>query len=356
MYVERLARLRSFFTKEKIDAFLISHSPNVRYLSGFRGSDTYLLIGEDWQHLITDFRYAEQAVEEARDFKVQLWSDSMTDLIAALLAKHSIQRLGIESHILTVERYRYFGRQLKGVKLKPVAGLVEKLRVIKETSEIRSITQAAKLGDKAFKHILSFLKPGVAEREIALELEFFMRRNGSDSMGFEVIVASGANSARPHALTSDKKLKAGEFVKLDFGATVEGYHSDMTRTVVLGKASETQRRIYSAVLGAQKTVLSRLRVGLSTEKADKLARDFLEKEGLADGFGHNLGHGVGLEVHETPTLGKKSKEKLQAGMVFTVEPGVYLSGFGGVRIEDLVALRKDGIEILTKSPKELIEL
>lgn len=356
VYTERLSRLRSFFSREKIDALLVSCAPNVRYLSGFRGFDAHLLIGEDWHYLITDFRYAEQAAEEAGDFEIKLRSDSLAELLGRLLVNRSGGSLGFEPHSLTFEQYHRLRKELKGVKLISTKGLVERLRVIKEETEIDLIARAAKLGDRSFQHILSFIKPGVSEWEVALEIEYFMRKNGSGSMGFEVIVASGPNSARPHAHTSRKKLKTGEFVKLDFGAVVDGYHSDMTRTVVLGKATEEQRRIYTAVLDTQKVVLSHLKVGLPAVKVDKLARDFLEQKGLADKFGHNLGHGVGLKIHEAPTLGKQSKEKLQAGMVFSIEPGVYLSGFGGVRIEDLVVLRQDGPQVLTKSPKELMEL
>jgi Xaa-Pro aminopeptidase len=242
------------------------------------------------------------------------------------------------------------------IKLVGTTGIVETVREVKDQAEVAKIRAAARIADLAFDYITSFIKPGMTEKEIALELDYFMLRNGAERVSFDTIVASGKNSAVPHATPSNKKIEPGDFVKLDFGAVVEGYHSDMTRTVVVGKANDRQKEIYFAVKEAQEKALSSVKAGLVCEDVDKVARDAVAEKGFGECFVHNLGHGAGLQIHEAPSLGKNCKTVLQPGMVVTVEPGVYVNGFGGVRIEDLVVVTESGCEILSKSTKELLEL
>jgi len=252
-------------------------------------------------------------------------------------------------------RFKFVSEQFRG-GVRAVDRLVELERQLKEPEEIERMSQAAAIADAAFQHILGVMKPGVAERDIALELEFTMRRSGSEEMPFDPIVASGPNAARPHAIPGARELEVGDMVVLDFGAKVGGYCSDMTRTVVIGKASDDQRRIYDAVLEANEAGLASVRAGLPCTEVDLAARTVLQGYGLGEYFTHGVGHGVGLDVHESPTLSPRSNQSLRRSMAVTVEPGVYVSGVAGVRIEDLVVVEEAGCRILTHSPKELIEI
>lgn len=360
MSKERLSKLREKLVEEEAQAILVEKPENIQYLSGFTGSEAIGIISEDEAVLLIDFRYFEQACSEALHFKVELYKEKKLNKLGAILEKTSAETIGFEAHYQSYEMHQQLIEKISQMKyqprMKPLVRAIEQLRAVKEDSEISSISEATKVNDAAFIHILPFIKEGTRESDIALELEFFVRKRGAESVGFDIIVASGANSSMPHARTSDKKIKAGDFVKMDWGAVFEGYHSDVTRTVIMGKASEKQKKIYEMVLRVHELALESITAGKSGKEIDQIARDCFKKSGYEEEFGHNLGHGVGLEIHELPVLGPRSKDVLIENMVATVEPGLYFPGFGGVRIEDLVVIRKDKAHVLTRAPKELIEI
>jgi Xaa-Pro aminopeptidase len=353
---ERVNKLRKQMEPQPFDGMLILKPENRRYLSGFTGSAGYLLITGQEAVLITDFRYSEQAKEQAPHFRVVNHGASVQDTIRAELESAGVKRLAFEKDHLTYALYASYSEKFAPVELIPTEGIVEKIRAVKDAQEIATIRQACAIADAAFSHILGFLKPGISERDVALELEFFMRREGAKSSSFDIIVASGARSSLPHGVASDKILQQGDFVKMDFGALYDGYCSDITRTVVLGEPNERQKQIYDIVLEAQLRALNNLKPGMSGKEADALARDLIRDKGYGDQFGHSLGHGLGLYIHEDPRLSTLSNDQLEPGMVVTVEPGIYIPGFGGVRIEDDVVITEFGIEILTRSTKELLIL
>lgn len=353
---ERVNKLRKQIEEQPFDGMLILKPENRRYLSGFTGSSGYLLITGQEAVLITDFRYTEQAKEQAPYFRVVEHGSSAPDAIRAELESAGVKRLAFETDHLTYALYAAFNEKFAPVELIPTEGIVEKIRAVKDEQEIATIRQACAIADAAFLHILGFLKPGISERDVALELEFFMRRQGAKSSSFDIIVASGTRSSLPHGVATDKILQQGDFVKLDFGALYDGYCSDITRTVVLGEPNEQQKHIYNIVLEAQLRALDHLKPGMSGKEADALARDLIREKGYGDQFGHSLGHGLGLYIHEAPRLSALSDDRLEPGMVVTVEPGIYIPGFGGVRIEDDVVITKSGIDILTRSTKELVIL
>ncbi len=352
----RIEAVREFLKKNDLDGLLVTKQQNWQYLSGFTGTNAVLIITTDDQYLITDFRYLEQAAEQAGGFHIIKPFALVEDAVADQVKKLGLNRLGFEDDHLTYHLYSVYKEKLPGVALVPLHETVEKIRWVKDQEEIACLKRAAGITDEAFDNILDFIKPGVRESELALEIEYFMRRKGAQKSAFEIIVASGPRAALPHGVASDKKLVPGEFVVIDFGAVVDGYHADMTRTVVLGRADEQHRKIYDLVLRAQEKALEVLKPGVRCSAVDLAARDLISVEGYGANFGHGLGHSVGLEIHEKPAFTPKDETVLQPGMVLTVEPGIYLSGWGGVRIEDLILVTTDGIEILSKSPKNLIEL
>ncbi|HOQ16366.1 MAG TPA: aminopeptidase P family protein [Defluviitaleaceae bacterium] len=353
---ERLTKIRKLLIDNQLDGIMI-HSPvNRKYLSGFTGSAGILLISQSLAVLLTDFRYIEQAKKQATDFIIiDYMAEGLYNEINKFIKKENINRLAIEAEKLSYKEYREYNEKLDA-QLVPTEKLVENIRKIKDKDEIKRIKQAAAIGDEAFRHILSFLKAGISERDIALELEYYMKKHGASDLSFSTIVASGAFSALPHWEPGERKLEVGDFVVMDFGCIYKGYCSDMTRTVVIGKASSRQKEIYDIVFQAQMAALEGLGPFKRGKEIDKIARDYIEMKGYGSCFGHGLGHCVGMEIHENPRLSKNEEEEFLPGMVVTVEPGIYIPDFGGVRIEDLVLITDDGIEILTKSPKELIEI
>lgn len=353
---ERLTKIRKLLIDNQLDGIMI-HSPvNRKYLSGFTGSAGILLISQSLAVLLTDFRYIEQAKKQATDFIIiDYMAEGLYNEINKFIKKENINRLAIEAEKLSYKEYREYNEKLDA-QLVPTEKLVENIRKIKDKDEIKRIKQAAAIGDEAFRHILSFLKADISERDIALELEYYMKKHGASDLSFSTIVASGAFSALPHWEPGERKLEVGDFVVMDFGCIYKGYCSDMTRTVVIGKASSRQKEIYDIVFQAQMAALEGLGPFKRGKEIDKIARDYIEMKGYGSCFGHGLGHCVGMEIHENPRLSKNEEEEFLPGMVVTVEPGIYIPDFGGVRIEDLVLITDDGIEILTKSPKELIEI
>jgi len=305
--------------------------------------------------LVTDFRYVEQAKAQAPAFTVVRHERKLLDTVVELVKAWGAETLGFEGDFITWNDYKTLAEQLGEGRLKSID--LASIRMVKDEDEIALLKKAASIADAAFAHILSYLKPGVLERDIAMELEFIMRKLGSQRNAFDIIVASGARSALPHGVASDKPLAVGDVVTLDFGAVYQGYHSDITRTVFLGKASQKQRDLYGLVLEAQLAGINSVKAGRHCHEVDAVAREIIARAGYGDYFGHGLGHGVGLVIHEEPRLSPSNPDlMLQPNMVVTVEPGVYLPEFGGVRIEDMVRVTSTGCEVLTASPKHLIEL
>lgn len=354
-FSDRLARLYDKLAAEEVDALLITKLAHVTYFSGFRGDSTALLIGKDIRKLITDGRYTEQAVREAKNFTLVEQTEGLYKKIVDELKISHCRKIGVEGNVMTVAERDYLAKELDGFEFKSVA--LDTLRQVKDAAEIECIRRACQIADDAFAKILPVIKPGVREVDIAAELEYFMRRLGSERAAFTTIVASGWRGSLPHGTASDKKICAGELVTFDFGATFKGYCSDITRTICVGKASAEQRKIYDAVKAAQAYGLEVITAGKSGKDIDAAVRDKLTASGYGDYFVHGLGHGVGLEIHEEPRLSKLSKsENLLPNMIVTDEPGVYIENFGGVRIEDTVLVTSGAAQPLTRSPKILIEL
>ncbi len=350
---ERIERLQEKLRQKSLETILITHPANRHYLSGFDGTSGVLVVGLERCFLVTDFRYREQAEQQAPHCIVRPWQDDLPKSLVPLLADTGWSRLGFEKKHLTYALYQELSGKLEA-ELIPVEGLVEELRMVKDENEIEILKNGAACLDLAFSHILTFIKPGLAEEEVSLELEFFLRRLGAEGTSFRFIVASGQRGAMPHGVASAKKLASGELVTLDFGAVFESYATDMTRTVCLGKSDSRQEDIYEVVREAQRQASAALKPGMSAKEADAVARDIIKEAGFADQFGHGLGHAVGLETHELPVLSYKSEAVLEPGMVVTVEPGIYLPGWGGVRIEDMMLITETGAQTMTHSARELL--
>lgn len=341
--------------KEKdIEAFVIYKFVNVTYITGFTGDDSVALVTHDKAIFITDGRYTEQAQKEVRDFEVVEHKIGIKDVLKEYIKTLGMKKLAFEESI-SYGQYRELKDFLE-IELVPQANLVETLRMVKDEEEIEYIKKAQNITDRAFEHILNFIKVGMREKEVALELECFMKKEGSEGLSFDTIVASGKRSSLPHGKASEKVIEKGDFVTIDFGCKVAGYCSDMTRTIVMGKADDKQKEIYNIVLEAQENAIKNIKAGITSKEADFFARSVIGEKGYGQYFSHSLGHGVGLEVHEAPSLSFKKEEILKEGSIVTVEPGIYIPDFGGVRIEDMVLLKEDGVINLTKAPKHLIEL
>ncbi len=349
----RLERFRHLLADAGVDAAVISQPENRRYLSGFTGSAGHLLIGPDFAVLATDFRYIEQAGQEAPDFEVWRIDGSLVPALRELTRRYPVRRLGFEAHAVTYLTYREWSRYLRGrgVRLVPVRGLVEQLRAVKDEGEVSLIRKAAEITDQALASVLSTLKFGVTERELAWAIERTMRELGADGLAFTPIVATGPNAARPHHRPGDRRIQPGDIVLFDIGAGFGGYQSDLTRTFIFGRPEEKFLEIWRVVAEANEAARQAARPGVPAAEVDAVAREVIKAAGYGENFGHGLGHGVGLVVHETPRLGPRSEDKLAAGMIFTIEPGIYLPGWGGVRIEDLVVLRDHGVEVISQSPR-----
>jgi Xaa-Pro aminopeptidase len=353
--MEKLEKLRSRFSELGIDGMLITNSYNRRYMTGFTGTAGVALVGQTKAVFITDFRYVEQAAKQVQGYEIIQHTGLIVDEVAKQAAALGIKKLGFEQDDLSYATYKAYEKAVDAEFI-PVSGVVEKLRLIKSDSEIKILKEAAEIADAAFKHILDFIRPGVKEMDVANELEFFMRKNGAASSSFDIIVASGYRSALPHGVATDKVIEKGEFVTLDFGAYYKGYCSDITRTVAVGEVSDELKKIYQIVLEAQLRGMAGIKPGMTGREADALTRDYIKEQGYGEYFGHSTGHGLGMEVHEGPALSVRSDTVLEPGMVVTVEPGIYIAGLGGVRIEDDTVVTKDGNQSLTHSPKDLIIL
>ena len=356
MYRERLIRLRKYLREQGLDGVVVSKLENLHYFSGFTGDDSMLVIGMNTAQLVTDFRYVEQAAEEAPDFQVKKQEKGLLKRVAEIINEDGLSKVGFEGGSLCYDWHRKIAGQLHDVDFTHSVSL-DSLRQVKSQEELACIRRAMEIGDEAFEYILTYIRPGISELDVAAALENCMRQKGSQRPSFDTIVASGKRGSLPHGTATEKLINVGEFVTMDYGAVYKGYHSDMTRTVCMGRADEKQRHVYSTVLKAQELGVSLVQPGASGKEVDRLVRQQIAEAGYGRYFGHGLGHSVGLEIHEEPRLSPSSTcEALAENMLVTVEPGIYIPDWGGVRIEDTVVVKEGGCEILTHSPKELIEL
>lgn len=344
---ERILRLRGYMIKNEFDSMLITDCNNMRYFTGFTG-EGYVFITLDKVFIITDFRYTEQAREQTLDCVV---IDASEFDIKSFSDKFS--KTGFENRKISYNRYLHFSENISN--LCKIDDLFNDIRAVKSEKEIELIEKAENIGDMAFSHILPYIKPGISERDLALEIEFFMRKHGAEALSFDTIVACGPHGAMPHAEPDYRKISKGDFIVFDFGCKYKGYCSDMTRTVSVGKADADKKKIYNTVLKAQLSSIDMLRAGVLACDVHMNAQKIIDAE-YSGCFGHSLGHGVGLEIHENPTLSPKNNLPLKKGNVVTVEPGIYVNGFCGVRIEDVVVICDDGVHNLTHSDKKLIEI
>jgi Xaa-Pro aminopeptidase len=353
----RIKKLREKIKRESLDLLLVTTLTNLRYLCGYTGSNGILLVSKDKSIFLTDFRYKEQVKKEVKGAEIKI---AQRELFSTLMEidwlKEKRIKVGFESKHLSFKLYEKLKALLPQILWIPTEDLVESLLVTKDEGEIKKIKKAADISAKVYQEILPLLKPGTKEQEISAELEYRIRRNGGTGSAFEPIVASGVRSAMPHARASSKRFQKGDFVTLDFGALYEGYVCDITRTVVIGKATLRQKKIYNLVLRAQTKAIKNACSGMKGFELDKVARDVINNAGFKDYFGHGLGHGIGLLVHDSPGINTKSQEVLKPGMVITIEPGVYFPGWGGVRIEDDILITRNGCKILTNIKRELLEL
>ncbi len=348
-----LEKLRTKLVEDSVDGLLISKPENWRYVSGFTGDSGVLLITAEHSFLFTDSRYTEQARSEAPDFTV-VKTVIEEDVVKNTVNELGLKRIGFEKDYVTYAMWERLRDRFEKQELVGISGWVEELRMIKTSEEVEYISRAQKIAENAFERLLPLIKVGTSEIDLALELEFTMRKMGSEGVAFPFIVVSGPRSSLPHGQPSIRKLEPGDFVTFDFGARFQGYCSDMTRTIVIGPLDEKHKEIYEVVLAAQLTALDVIGPGVIGKEVDLAGRKVIEEAGYGEYFGHGIGHGVGLNVHERPSVGRTSEDILEPGMVITVEPGIYIEGFGGVRIEDMVVVTEEGMRNLTASRKELI--
>ncbi|MCP4744633.1 MAG: aminopeptidase P family protein [Desulfobacteraceae bacterium] len=356
---DRITRVRQHIAEKKIDTLLVLIEENRRYLSGFKGEDHQidesagaLLISQENLILATDSRFETQAAQEASLFEVVIYKKGLAKELPALVRKLKTAKLGFESSRVSVSQYRSFLKELKNndspVELEPLNEMVELLRVVKSEDEILKIQKAIDLAESIFQQVVRKLKPGVTEKQIAWSMEAGMREAGAQALSFPSIIAAGPNSALPHAIPSDRPIREGEPILFDWGAKVNGYCSDASRVIIIGKPDDTFKKAYSTVLEAQKRATDAIKDGVSGTYIDRIARDYIHEQGFAGKFGHNLGHGTGMAVHEAPRLSPQKDDTLKAGMIVTVEPGIYLPQWGGIRLENQVLVTSGGFKVLNK--------
>ncbi|MCS6936797.1 MAG: Xaa-Pro peptidase family protein [Candidatus Bipolaricaulota bacterium] len=355
-YTIRLERLRDHLRRKRLEGFCLvnvesSDRSNLYYLTGFSGSFGTLLVTKDRQIFLTDSRYITRARETISNYEVLELKGRVTT-VATQIKRLQLKNIAINSPTTSTWLFHQLRDRLPKTKLVPVAGLVETLRTVKDDSEIQAIERAIQLTDQTFEFILGRVKPGVTERELAWEIEKYARTHGAEALAFPSIVAAGAASAMPHYEPQDRPVQHGDFLLFDLGLKVDRYCADLTRTVVVGRATSEQKKIYNIVLEAQLRAIENLRAGLTSKQADAPARETIKNAGYGQHFGHGTGHGLGLDVHEGPRLSPLGKDKLQAGNVVTIEPGIYLPGWGGVRIEDVAVIEEQGCRVLTRAPKK----
>jgi len=351
----KINSVKAALESNDLDAIIITNPINRRYITGFTGSAGIVIISKTANRFVTDFRYTEQATEQATGFTIVEHKRAIELEVNEQLRELGVQTVGFEENDVTYALFEKY-KAAFAASLVPVSGIIENIRLYKTEEEIATLKRAGDIADAAYEHIQSFIKPGMKEIEVANELEFFMRKQGATSSSFDIIVASGYRSALPHGVASDKKIELGELVTMDYGALYNGYCSDITRTLAVGKISDELKTIYETVKTAQERGVQQIKPGMTGQEADAITRDYITDKGYGDYFGHSTGHGLGLEVHEQPSLAKSSTEELKPGMVVTVEPGIYIPEVGGCRIEDDIVITESGNQRLTNSTKELIQL
>ena len=345
--------VRKLIESSDLDGILFTSLENIRYLSDFTGSDAALILTLKDSFFLTDSRYWTQAEEEVKASQIVHYKKKM-DGIASLLLDLRLKKIGFESSSLTFSIHQSLMEKLaKKAEFQPLEKEIKNLRAFKDAQELALIRTSIDFSSKAFLHIAEMLREGVAEREVALEMEFFMKKNGAQALGFDIIIASGKRSALPHGRASDKRIEKGDFILIDFGSDFRGYYSDQTRTLICGKPSPKQEEIYQIVKDAHDKAIEKVRPGIPICEVDQAARDYIQEQGYGDYFGHGTGHGIGLAIHEDPVVNSENKDLLREGMVFTIEPGIYIPDWGGVRIEDMVRVTSQGVEVLTYLPTEL---
>lgn len=357
--MDKFEKLTPKLLDNNLDGIFLINETNIRYMSGFTGCESYAVLTQKEKVFITDSRYTEQAAEECHGFEIVKWRSpaaGLPETIKKVCERYGIKRLGFEKKFVTVELYERIKNCLDGVELVGTAGLIEDIRRVKTPEEISLIMKAGVFSDTAFKEILNYVKVGVTEKDIEREFQYITKKIGADDIGFDSIIASGLNSSKPHAIPSDKKIEDGDFITFDIGALYKGYRSDMTRTIVVGHASDRQREIYEIVKRSQEASEKTVKAGVDGKIPHNTARDVILKTGVEGVFEYGVGHGVGLDIHEDPFMNAANELTLLEGDVVTIEPGIYIPGWGGVRIENTVVVKKDGYDVVTLSPKELIIL
>lgn len=357
MTVGRINRLTERFDALGIDAYLVTSYENRRYISGFSGSNATLFVHPQAKELLTDFRYDERAHSEAPNFAVTIINQFQSNAVRLneLCKQTGAKRIGYESDNVTVDWFAKMQKEMPDVEFVACPGVIEDLRAIKDAEEIENIAMAQDITDEAFSRVLEFIKPGVTESDIAAELQYYIAQKGC-KLAFDTIIASGPNGSMPHATPGSRKVQNGDFITMDFGAMYDGYCADMTRTVALGQPSDEMKDVYAIVLEAQKRAFTIIKPGANCKAVDAVARDFIAEKGFGDNFGHGLGHSFGLFIHEDPRFSPSCDKDAAVGHCMSVEPGIYLPGKFGVRIEDIVCITEDGYRNFTHSPKELIIL
>lgn len=348
----RVHKLRQAMDEAKVDSLVVSDQVNVSYISGFSGDAGLLYISPSRQYLITDSRFDAQAAEDAPDFQLVISrGKGYLEALSRVIRRTRARRIGIEADHLTYRQAQELRRHLAGPRMAATRGLIGRMRMVKDAREIAAIRRAVAIADRAWARTLPRVRRGMTERELSGEIERAMRIEGADKFAFDTIAASGPNAAMPHAPVTGRALRERDLVKADFGAVKDSYCSDITRTICLGKPKRKQEKMYRVALEAQLLAEGAARPGMRAAKLDKVAREHIATAGFGDAFKHGLGHGVGRAVHELPTISRSSNDVLAPGMVITIEPGIYLEGYAGVRVEDMVLITENGAEVLTQAPK-----
>ena len=356
MVERRLQEVRRYLTASRLDALLVSHLPHVRYLTGFSGSNGLCIITHQRQFFLTDRRYRDQSKAEIDGFQIFVTQRGLLDEAGKRRLLKGKSRVGFESSHTSVDAHTTMRKLFAGSTLVPTKSAIENVAAVKDDSEVENIRRAIRITERVFQKLFHLLKPGLTEQDIAAEISYWHRRYGADGDAFEPIVVSGVRGALPHGRASGRKIKRGEMVTLDLGCCLRGYCSDLTRTVAIGRPSPRAKKIYQIVLDAQRKAIETAQPGTKASALDQVARKVISRKGFGKYFSHSLGHGLGIEIHEQLRLSAQSKETLRIGNVVTIEPGIYIPGFGGVRIEDDIVIRESGCEILTSAPKDLIIL
>jgi Xaa-Pro aminopeptidase len=345
--------IRQILDIPQLDGILFTSLENIRYLCGFTGSDGALLLSRKEAFFLTDSRYWTQAEEEVKQSGIVHYKKKLEG-IASLISGLNLKKVGVEGPFFALSSYQFLTKKLgNGIELISLEDEIKNIRAAKDLHELALTRNAIDLSTKSFSHIMEFLREGAVEKEVALEMEFFIKKNGAESTGFDIIIASGQRSALPHGRASNKRIQKGDFILIDFGLRLQGYHSDQTRTLICGKPTPEQAKVYQVVKEAHDLAIKAIQPGIPICEIDRIARDHIKQQGYGDYFGHGLGHGIGLAVHEDPVVNGENKGLIQEGMVFTVEPGIYIPNWGGVRIEDMILVTSQGAKVLTYLPTEL---